>query len=316
MVNYVELSQRDESLPLARRRRGTDQSDGDPQIHRMNAHEPMFVREVSRIDCPKFAAGHAADHKARRLIDAADSTFADPFLVMAEDWTPRGAFPVHPHRGIETVTFVIEGALEHRDSAGHGGVIHAGDAQWMTAGRGIRHEENPLEGTVAHTLQLWVNLPAAAKLTEPRYQDLIEGAMPVRREAGVQVRVYSGKSGDAISQTLNHVPVTMLEVWLEPGASLREHLPANENAFIFVLEGALRIGEMETPVEASELAWLTRSEETGASELELTARNAAVRLLLFSAQPLNEPIAFGGPFVMNTPAEVAQAFADFRAGKF
>jgi len=276
---------------------------------------PMFVREVSRIDCPEFERGHAQGHKSRRLIDAADSSFADPFLIMAEDWTTQSAFPVHPHRGIETVTFIIEGALEHRDSAGFGGVLHAGDAQWMTAGRGIQHEENPLEGTTAHTLQLWVNLPAAAKLTEPRYQDLIASAMPVRTEPGVQVRVYSGKSGNAISETLNHVPVTMLEVWLEAGATLREQLPANENAFIYVLEGALRVGEMETSVETDELAWLTHS-EAGLSELELTARETGARLLLFSARPLNEPIAFGGPFVMNTPAEIAQAYADFRAGKF
>ncbi len=282
----------------------------------MSAHKPMFVREVSRIDCPEFVPGHARGHKSRRLIDAADSSFADPFLIMAEDWTTQGAFPVHPHRGIETVTFIIEGALQHRDSAGYGGVLHAGDAQWMTAGRGIQHEENPLEGTPAHTLQLWVNLPAAAKLTEPRYQDLIESAMPVRTEPGVLVRVYSGRSGDAISQTLNHVPVTMLEVRLAAGASLREQLPANENAFIYVLEGAPRIGEMETSVEADELAWLTHSEEAGLSELELTARDTDVRLLLFSARPLNEPIAFGGPFVMNTAAEIAQAYADFRAGKF
>jgi quercetin 2,3-dioxygenase len=313
---YVGLSHRDEFLPLAGGRRGTDQSDADPKALDMSEFKPMFVREVSSIGSPEFEPGHAAGQKARRLIDAADSAQTDPFLIMAEDWTPRGAFPFHPHRGIETVTFVIEGALEHRDSAGYGGVIHAGDAQWMTAGRGIQHEENPPPGTIAHTLQLWVNLPAVAKLTEPRYQDLIEGAMPVRKEPGVQVRVYSGKSGDAISQTLNHVPVTMLEVRLEPGASLREQLPANENAFIYILEGAVRIGEMETPVEASELAWLTRSEGSGLSELELIARNAAVRLLLFSARPLNEPIAFGGPFVMNTPAEVAEAFADFRAGKF
>ncbi len=282
----------------------------------MSAYKPRLVREVSRIDSPEFLPGHARGHKSRRLIDAADSSFADPFLIMAEDWTIQGAFPVHPHRGIETVTFIIEGALEHRDSAGHGGVLHAGDAQWMTAGRGIRHEENPLEGTAAHTLQLWVNLPAAAKLTEPRYQDLIASAMPVREEPGVLVRVYSGRSGEAISETLNHVPVTMLEVRLDPGATLREQLPANENAFIYVLEGALSIGEAEAPVETGELAWLTRSEDTDLSELELTARSKKARLLLFSARPLNEPVAFGGPFVMNTAAEIAQAYADFRAGKF
>jgi quercetin 2,3-dioxygenase len=282
----------------------------------MDTIDLMFVREVDRIDDPKTAAGHVDGHRVRLLIDGHAPTVTDPFVVMAEDWTPRGAFSVHPHRGMETVTFVIEGSIEHRDSAGHSGIIHAGDAQWMTAGRGVQHEENPPDGTVAHTLQLWVNLPAADKMTEPRYQDLVGGAMPVRHEAGAQVRIYSGESGGATSPTLNHVPVTMLEVRLEPGASFSQRLPASDNAFVYALEGALKIGEGATRVQANQLAWLTRSDEPGSSQLTLTAVTSAVRLLLFSGSPLHEPIALGGPFVMNTQAEVQQAFADFRAGRF
>jgi len=282
----------------------------------MKTREPMFVREVARIDDPKAAPGHVAGHRARRLIDGGDPAFTDPFVVMAEDWMPRGAFSVHPHRGIETVTFVIEGSVEHSDSAGHGGVIHTGDAQWMTAGRGVQHEENAQEGTIAHTLQLWVNLPKAAKMTEPRYQDLPAGAMPVRREVGVEVRIFSGESGGVTSPTLNHVPVTMLDVRIKPGASFRQLLPASDNAFVHVLAGAPKTGDAGTLVQAGQLAWLTRSEEPGSSELTLTAESTAVRLLLFAGRPLREPIAFGGPFVMNTQAEVRQAFADFRAGRF
>ena len=144
---------------------------------KMNSPKPMFVRQVSRIDNPTSEPGSAAGHRARRLIDAADSAFADPFLIMAEDWTSQTAFPVHPHRGIETVTFVIEGSIAHSDSAGHAGVLHAGDAQWMTAGRGVTHEENTPDGTTAHTLQLWVNLPAAGEEDDraARYQDLVGG---------------------------------------------------------------------------------------------------------------------------------------------
>ena len=148
----------------------------------------MFVREVARIDDPQFVSGQVAGHRARRLIDAPDAAFADPFVLMAEDWTPQGIFPFHPHRGIETVTFVIEGSIEHRDSAGYGGVIHAGDAQWMTAGRGIQHEENPPAGTIARTLQLWVNLPAAEKMAVPRYQDLVASAL----QSGVRMELRSG----------------------------------------------------------------------------------------------------------------------------
>lgn len=187
----------------------------------MNTPKPMFVREVARIDDPQFVSGQVAGHRARRLIDAPDAAFADPFVLMAEDWTPQGIFAFHPHRGIETVTFVIGGSIEHRDSAGYGGVIHAGDAQWMTAGRGIQHEENPPAGTIAHTLQLWVNLPAAEKMAVPRYQDLVASALPVRSEDRVEIRVFSGAYGDMISPTLNHLSVTMLEVRVENGGAFR-----------------------------------------------------------------------------------------------
>ncbi len=282
----------------------------------MDTPEPMIVREVARIDDPEAAPGHATGHRARRLIDGGEAAFTDPFLVMAEDWMPRGVFSAHPHRGLETVTFVIEGSVEHSDSAGHGGVIHAGDAQWMTAGRGIHHEESAPEGTIAHTLQLWVNLPAAVKMSEPRYQDLAASAMPIRREPGVEVRVFSGKSGGITSSTLNHVPVTMLDVRIEPGALFRQLLTARDNALVYVLEGVLKIEDRATLVQANQLAWLTRTEEPGSSELTVRAESTAVRFLLFAGRPLREPVAFGGPFVMNTQAEVQQAFADFRAGRF
>jgi len=282
----------------------------------MKTPEPIFVREVTRIEDPKAAPGHIAGHRVRPLIDGRDPGFTDPFVVMAEDWLPRGAFPLHPHRGIETVTFVIEGSVEHRDSAGHGGVIHAGDAQWMTAGRGVQHEESALAGTTAHTLQLWVNLPAAAKMTEPRYQDLAGRLMPVRHEPGVEVRVFSGESGGVISSTINHVPVTMLDVRVELGSVFRQRLAASDNAFVYIYAGEATIGTVGALVRLGQLAWLSRSEEPGFSELILAPERSAVRLLVFSGRPLREPIAFGGPFVMNTQAEIQQAFTDFRAGRF
>jgi redox-sensitive bicupin YhaK (pirin superfamily) len=282
----------------------------------MNTPKPIFVREVARIDDPQFVSGQAAGHRARRLIDAPDAAFADPFVLMAEDWTSQGAFAFHPHRGIETVTYVIEGAIEHRDNAGYEGVIRAGGVQWMTAGRGIQHEENPPAGTMAHTLQLWVNLPAAEKMAVPRYQDLEPSTLPVRNEDGVEVRVLSGAYGDMVSTTLNHHLVTMLEVRVENDGAFRHSLSATDNAFVYVLEGAVEIGSTGGLLEARQLGWLTRSEEPGSSELTITARGTAGRFLLFAGQPLREPIAFGGPFVMNTQAEIQQAFADYRAGRF
>ncbi|MCP2089973.1 UNVERIFIED_ORG: redox-sensitive bicupin YhaK (pirin superfamily) [Paraburkholderia sediminicola] len=282
----------------------------------MSTPKPTFVREVARIDNPEFVPGQAAGHSARRLIDAPDAAFADPFVLMAEDWTSQGAFASHPHRGIETVTYVIEGSIEHRDNAGYEGVIRAGGVQWMTAGRGIQHEENPPAGTRAHTLQLWVNLPAAEKMAVPRYQDLMASVLPVWSEDGVEVRIFSGAYADRVSTTLNHHPVTMLEVQVENGGAFRHSFAATDNAFVYVLEGEVEIGPADDLLEASQLGWLTRSEELGSSELTITARGNAVRFLLFAGQPLREPIAFGGPFVMNTQAEIQQAFADFRAGRF
>ena len=129
----------------------------------MLAITPSESREVALIANPEFEAGPAAGHRARRLIDGGNPGFSDPFLLMAEDWVPRDAFSRHPHRGIETVTLVLDGALEHFDSAGNTGVIYTGDAQWITAGRGVIHNEYPLPGTTTHALQLWVNLPASEK---------------------------------------------------------------------------------------------------------------------------------------------------------
>ena len=249
----------------------------------MNTPKPMFVRELARIDAPQFVSGQASGHRARRLIDAPDAAFADPFVLMAEDWTSQGAFAFHPHRGIETVTFVIEGAIEHRDSAGYGGVIHAGGVQWMTAGRGIQHEENPPAGTIAHTLQLWVNLPAAEKMAVPRYQDLVASSLPVRSEDGVEIRVFSGAYEDMVSTTLNHHPVAMLEVRVENDGAFRHSFSATDNAFVYILEGAVEIGPASDRLEASQLGWLTRSEEPGSSELTINARGTACRFLFSPA---------------------------------
>ena len=130
-------------------------SDGQCYLFGMLAITPSESREVALIANPEFEAGPAAGHRARRLIDGGNPGFSDPFLLMAEDWVPRDAFSRHPHRGIETVTLVLDGALEHFDSAGNTGVIYTGDAQWMTAGRGVIHNENPLPGTTTHALQLW-----------------------------------------------------------------------------------------------------------------------------------------------------------------
>jgi redox-sensitive bicupin YhaK (pirin superfamily) len=186
----------------------------------------------------------------------------------------------------------------------------------MTAGRGIIHEENTLPGTVAHTLQLWINLAASDKMITPRYQDLRGAEMPVRREPGVEVKVLAGVSGDAISGTSRQVPVTAIDATLNIGASFAQDLAPGDNAFVLVLEGEALIGRHGTTVSAGALAWLTTAEGWSASEVTIRAASAPTRILLFAGPPLREPIAFGGPFVMNTAAEIQQAFADYRSGRF
>lgn len=277
---------------------------------------PVFTREVARIDRAAEVAGNMTGHRARRLIDASDPAFTDPFLVMAEDWMPRGAFPRHPHRGIETVTYVIDGTVEHFDNAGHSRLLQAGDVQWMTAGRGVLHEENAPAGTTAHTLQIWINLRAADKMTEPRYQDLAGAEVPLRREPGVVARVFSGRSGEVSSRTMNHVPVTMLDVELAPGATLAHDLPGIENGFLYVLVGSVMVGERGDIVRAGELAWLARPDSDGPSAITLATKADPARVLILSGRPVREPVAFGGPFVMNTQTEIEQAFEDYHAGRF
>jgi redox-sensitive bicupin YhaK (pirin superfamily) len=278
-----------------------------------------FARSVLRIDRPKVQQGMTPEHRVRPLMPAAmrgDFAATDPFLALMEDWFPRGVFGKHPHRGIETVTYVLEGRIDHYDNQGHQGVIGPGDVQWMTAGRGLIHNEVPAEGVVVHSLQLWVNLPAADKMTAPRYQDLAGDAVPVRREPGAEVRVFSGSSGGVTAPTTNFAPVTMVEFRLEPGAWVRQDLPADYNAVVVVLEGAGALGKEGAPVKAGDVAWLTRGEDASPSETAIQAGDKPLRALLYAGRPLREPVVAGGPFVMNTEAQIAEAYADYRAGRF
>jgi redox-sensitive bicupin YhaK (pirin superfamily) len=277
----------------------------------------LFNRSVSRIDHPEVQQGMTREHRVRPLMPAAmrgDYAATDPFLALMEDWFPRGVFGKHPHRGIETVTYVLEGRIDHYDNLGHSGAILPGDAQWMTAGRGLIHNEIPAAGVVVHSLQLWVNLPAAQKMTEPRYQDLAGAEVPARHEPGAEIRVFSGASAGVKAPTKNFTPVTMVEIRLDPHASVRQDLPADFNAVVVVLEGAGAIGAEAKAVAAGDVAWLTES--SASSEVELRTAGEPLRALIYAGRPLREPVVAGGPFVMNTQAEIDQAYADYRAGRF
>lgn len=277
-----------------------------------------FHRAVKRIVNAPVRPGVAAGHQARLLIPPGDWAAIDPFLVLTEDWYPMGVFDSHPHRGFEVVTFVLEGCIEHQDNHGNRGRVPAGDAQWLTAGGGVIHSETPADGKAVHALQLWVNLPAAEKMIEPQWQGLAMQAMPLRREPGVEVRVFSGRSNHAKAATYNHTPVNLLSIKIQPGASLCESLPSDYNGFVLVLRGAVVVGHgsSKEAVAAGQLAWLTRDATSASSDVHLTALEDPLELLLVAGRPLDEPVAARGSFVMNTSEQIAQAYSDYREGRF
>ncbi len=243
----------------------------------------------------------------------------DPFLMLdafgsdsASDYI--GGFPSHPHRGFETVTVMLEGRMRHEDSVGNVGLLEPGSVQWMTAGRGIIHSEMPEqeEGRMAG-FQLWVNLAAQDKMTAPAYRDVPPQGVPVYTLAdGVKVRVIAGVShGVAGAVTRPTTEPLVLDLALPTGASFAQPIPAGHNAFFYVYEGAVEVAG--TRVERERMAILANDEAADGVQLQAVG---AARVLLVAGRPLNEPIVQYGPFVMNTPAEIHQALADFQRGVF
>jgi redox-sensitive bicupin YhaK (pirin superfamily) len=248
----------------------------------------------------------------------------DPFLMLdafgsddADDYI--AGFPDHPHRGFETVTYMIAGRMRHRDSAGHEGLLENGGVQWMTAGRGLVHSELPEqeEGRM-EGFQLWLNLPAKDKLMPAGYRDIPAGAIPHWRAPGVDVGVIAGSAGGGSSRVEGAVqrpgtePV-YLDIALEGGASFEQPLPAGHNAFVYVYRGALQLGD--TAVPSQRMAILANAPEADGVRLANPGHEPA-RALLIAGRPLREPIAQYGPFVMNSHDEIFQAVEDFRAGRF
>ena len=250
------------------------------------------------------------------VVPAGDYNATTPFLMLSEDWfaAPRG-FETHPHRGMQTVTFVLDGALEHADHTGGNGVLRKGDVQWMTAGRGVMHSEMPHGNETAHTLQLWLNLPAKMKMMPARYVNQSAADVPVRNEDGIEVHVYAGKSGTAEQTHGSDWPMMLLDVRMQAGKMLFQDIPSMYRGFVYVLEGSGRMGAGGMPVTKGQVAWFDPTLGDGNDTFTIAA-DEPLRLLLFAGPPIQEPVAFGGPFVMNTQAEINQAFADFRSGKF
>ena len=254
--------------------------------------------------------------KLTRVIGQRALPDLDPFLMLDEFGSEKGAdyiggFPDHPHRGFETVTYMLDGRMRHGDNKGHSGLLVSGSVQWMTAGRGLVHSEMPeQEDGLMRGFQLWINLPAKDKMCEPRYQEYAPEKIPVAvPSAGVSVKVIAGEVA-GVKGPIGGVATdpTYLDIALAKGASFTHRLPKDYNAFAYVFEGDAMVGVKE--VEKSHLAVLSQGEV-----FTVSADEKPARLILVAGKPLREPVVKYGPFVMNTPEEIHQAIADFQAGR-
>ncbi len=274
----------------------------------------MKLRTIKRIVQGKPAIDGAGVHLTRVLGTSTIEDF-DPFLMLdsfdsrnPEDYI-RG-FPTHPHRGIETITYLVSGELAHQDSLGNKGLITSGACQWMTAGSGILHQEMPQEAERLLGLQLWLNLPAAEKMTYPKYFDIEPHDVGLVEENGGFVKVISGEYKGVRGVTPHHIQATLLDVKLDEGQSIEIPVKEGETVFVFLIEGA---GMLDGEIFEEKTALLL-----GEGELvEVSALPGEVlRFFLASAPPLHEPVAWGGPIVMNTREELRLAFDELRAGTF
>ena len=278
------------------------------------------VREPTRI-VTAHRQREGAGFIVRRPVPTPGLDVVDPFLLLDEmgpaDYGPGEAVgaPDHPHRGFETVTYVLEGEMEHEDSAGHRGKLGPGDVQWMTAGAGIIHSEMPSErirkeGGRVHGFQIWVNLPKDEKMARPRYQEYGSGELPVAKSADgkATVRVIAGEALGARAVIETRTPIVLQDWTVQPGADVRIAVPAGLQAFVYVFEGSARVASRE--IDEGQMAVLGPG-----TSVRLSGANGPGRLLLLAGAPLREPVARYGPFVMNTRSELVQAFDDFQSGK-
>jgi len=274
------------------------------------------VRQVVKLSRGQ-PTSDGAGVKLNRVIGNRGLSELDPFLLLDEFRSEDGAdyiggFPDHPHRGFETVTYMLAGRMRHGDNKGHSGLLRPGSVQWMTAGRGIVHSEMPeQEDGLMWGFQLWVNLPAADKMTAPRYQEFEPEQVPVAElPEGVKVHVVAGKVGSVVGPVSGIATApTYLDVDLPAGASASFELPLGQNVFAYPFEGEAVIGERV--VARGTLAVLGDG-----SRVVLAAKEGQARVLLVAGQPLAEPVARYGPFVMNTQEQIREAIADYQAGRF
>jgi redox-sensitive bicupin YhaK (pirin superfamily) len=257
--------------------------------------------------------------RVRRSIGRPELRNLDPFLMLDEfNVAPPGGFPDHPHRGFETVTYMLptsKGIFHHEDFVGHKGVIAGGDLQWMTAGRGIVHAEMPGNNEISHGLQLWVNLAAKDKMCEPAYQELPADKVPKVTIDGVTAHVIAGSALGVTSPVYTRTPVNYLHFELQPNARLQQPIPAGWTSFAYVLTGDGSFGPLDNGVVSDAHHTLALTTEASEMGLEAVAGKNGVSFVLISGQPIREPIVQHGPFVMNSREEIQQTFIDYQTGK-
>ena len=273
--------------------------------------------EVEKIIEP-VAASDGAGVKLKRSIGTHLINYHDPFLMLDEFGSENkddyiGGFPPHPHRGIETVTYMLSGEFEHEDSTGAKGRMSSGDVQWMKTGGGIIHSEMPAmtEGKL-HGFQLWVNMPAKFKMNKPEYIYIDAKEMQIHKDDDKKVKVIAGKFGEAEGPVKGHnIEPVYFDIEIEKGKKFTFNIPSTHNSLIYLIEGEVKVGEqIHDPVKDSTLIILTRGEKLKVSGL------TKAKFLLISGKPIGEPIARGGPFVMNTKEEILKAVQDYHNGTF
>ena len=260
-------------------------------------------------------ATDGAGVRLTRVLSQGETKAYDPFLMLdsfdsenPEDYL--AGFPMHPHRGIETITYLIEGRIEHEDSLGNKDAILAGESQWMCAGSGILHQEMPKASPRMLGFQLWLNLPAAEKMCEPTYLSITQAMIPVVEQGGAKVHVISGAYGDAHGVTPGHIQASVMDVELAPGAQISLPACTGDTCFLFTIQGDALIAGQTVPEKTAALLG-----EGDVAHVAAPA-DAPARVIFYGGRPLQEPIAWGGPIVMNTQEELRFAFEELRRGTF
>ncbi len=299
-------------------------------LPRIPAPDPSVTADrgvLARTTAPAGLEGEG--FPVRRAFAGIDMSALDPFIHMDQmgeiDYAPgepKGT-PWHPHRGFETVTYMIDGILRHQDSQGGGGLITGGDTQWMTAGSGLLHIEAPPEevvmaGGLFHGFQLWVNLPRTLKMTQPRYQDILGGKVTLLTtpDGGALIRLIAGSVAGHDGPGSTHTPISLIHATLAPGAEMRLPWRPDFNALVYGISGSGSVAAEQAPLAGGQLAVLGAGDVVtvrGAAPED--SRTAAFDVLVLGGLPIREPVAHYGPFVMNTREELVTAFEDFQAGR-